>query len=159
MKFFRKWVFLWTVFFIVMAFSSVSFAEHSKATIKVLSGEVFVLTSMAIPAKVGTVLESGDTLQTQVGANAVLELSDGSQLRLGENTNVRINELIQQTATGACISQVKLAWGVLQASLSSHHQKQGSSFSVETPNILVHAKLSQPHIEVIYDLNTNTTTV
>ncbi len=159
MRIFRKWIFLWTTLFIVVAFSSVSNAEQPTATIKVLSGEVSVLTSMAIPAKVGTILETGDTIQTQVGANAVLELSDGSQIRLGENTNLRITELVQQADTGARISQVKLAWGLLQASLSPDHQKQGSSFSVETPHILVYAKLSQPYIEVIYDLNTNSTTV
>jgi hypothetical protein len=136
---------------------SISNAQQPTATIKELNGQAVV--SGTTPATVGAVLRSGDTLQTQTGASVVLELSDGSRLEIGEDTNIEIAELVQEPATGARASRVKLAWGRIRAWLSPGHQKEGSSFNVETPNALIGVKFSQPDIEVIYDPDTNTTTV
>jgi hypothetical protein len=56
------------------------------------------------------------------------------------------------------VSRVKLLWGRVRAILSSGHQKEGSTFDIETPNALVGIKFSQPKVEVIYDPKKQKTT-
>jgi len=134
----------------ILSFSfvpSVSLAQQPTATINTLSGTVLV---NGQEQGKGTVLSAGDVVETQAGASVVLELSDGSLLELGENTKLDIAAL-SQTATGARISRVKMAWGWIRAKLSPGHQKEGSTFDIETPNALVGVKFSQPDVEVSYD--------
>jgi hypothetical protein len=138
-----------------LCFPFESAAQQPTATISALSGTVLV---NGQPQGEGTVLRAGDIIKTQAGSSVVLELSDGSQLELGENTQVDIAEL-SQTATGARRSRVKLAWGWIRARLSPGHQKEGSSFNVETPNALVGVKFSDPRFEVSYDPVTGVTTI
>jgi hypothetical protein len=130
-------------------------AQQPTATIRALKGTVLV---NGQPQGEGTVLRAQDIIETQAGSSLVLELSDGSQLELGENTQVDIAEL-SQTATGARRSRVKLAWGWIRARLSPGHQKEGSSFDVETPNALAGVKFSDPWFEVSYDPVTGVMTI
>jgi len=142
-------VLIWTLL-AVFSFSfvpSASFAQQPTATISALSGEVLV---SGQSATAGTALRAGDTIQTQAGASAVLELSDGSEIQLGEKTQINIDDL-SQTATGARVSSIKLLAGWLRAFLSSEHQQEGSSFTIETPNAQLGVKFSQPDVEVSYD--------
>ena len=129
---FRNQVVAWLllVIFLSSFAPAVSLAQQPTATIKTLSGTVIV---SGQAAKVGAVLSAGDTIQTQAGASVVLTLSDGSELRLGENTEINVADLTQ-TATGARVSSIKLLAGWLRAKLSAEHQRQGSAFTVETPN-------------------------
>ena len=69
---------------------SISLAQQPTATIKTLSGDVLVSSQAAT---VRTVLQAGDTIQTQAGASVVLELSDGSELHLGEKTRITVADL------------------------------------------------------------------
>jgi hypothetical protein len=117
------------------------------ATISALSGTVLV---NGQKQKEGTILITRDVIETQVGASVVLELSDGSQLKLGENTKIDIVDL-SQTATGARTSRIKMLWGRIQALLSPGHHQAESSFDIETPNALIGVKFSQPDVEVSYD--------
>ncbi len=126
---------------------SVSLAQQPTATISALSGDVLV---SGQAATVGTALRAGDTIQTQAGASAVLELSDGSEIQLGEKTQINIDDLTQ-TGTGARVSSIKLLAGWLRAFLSSEHQQEGSSFTIETPNAQLGVKFSEPDIEVSYN--------
>lgn len=95
-------------------------------------------------------LSAGDVIETQAGAQVVLEFSDGSLLELGENTKLDFAEL-SQAASGARVSRVKLAWGWLRAHLAPGHQGEGAAFEVETPNALIGVKFSQPQFWVGYD--------
>jgi len=47
----------------------------------------------------------------------------------------------------------------MQATLSAGHQKEGSAFTIETPNTLVGVKFSHPIVEVSYNPSTNMTIV
>jgi hypothetical protein len=135
------------IIFLFSFVPSVSLAQQPTAIINTLSG--MVLVNGQEQGK-GTALSAGDIIETQTGAHVVLEFSDGSLLELGENTKLDIAEL-SQTATGARVSRVKMAWGWIRAKLSSDHQKEGSKFDIETPNALVGVKFSQPDVEVSYD--------
>jgi hypothetical protein len=149
MSSFRNRVIVWLllVIFSCSFAPSVSFAQQPTATIKTLTGNVLVAGQAA---QMGTVLNAGDTLQTQAGASVVLVLSDGSEIQLGEKTQINIVDLAQ-TATGARVSSIKLLAGWLRAFLSAQHQQKGSSFTIETPNAQVGVKFSQPDVEVSYD--------
>jgi hypothetical protein len=144
-------VVVWILLMLLCVSSGVS-AQQPTATISSLSGKVLVSFQgqAAIPATSGTELRPGDIIETQVGAELVLTLSDGSELLLGENTSLDISALSAQPETGARTSRVKLLWGKVRALLSPNHQKEGSSFTIETPNALVGVKFSQPDVEVTY---------
>lgn len=149
-SYFRNQVVAWLLL-MVFSFSfvpAVSMAQQPTATIRTLNGDVLVSGQVVT---VGAALRAGDTIQTQAGALVVLELSDGSELHLGEKTQISIADLAQ-TSTGARVSRVKLLWGRIRAFLSSEHQIEGSSFDIETPNALIGVKFSEPDIEVSYSL-------
>lgn len=146
---FRNNVLTWTML-AVLALSfvpSASMAQQPFATISALSGTVLV---NGQETGKGTVLSAGDVVETQAGANVVLELSDGSLLELGDQTKVTITELSQTTA-GARVSWITLMWGRIRATLSPEHQQSGSAFDISTPNAVIGVKFSQPDIEVSYD--------
>jgi hypothetical protein len=137
-------------------------AQQPTATIQSISGgEVTVSLQGQNPvaATEGTALQAGDIIETQTGAEVVLLLSEGSEIRLGQQTRLDIAVLIERPKTKARKSFVKLVHGRIRALLSPGHQEEGSSFDVETPNTLAGVKFSQPDIEVIYDRETRTTIV
>ena len=80
---FRNQVVAWLllVIFSCSFAPSVSMAQQPTATISALSGEVLV---SGQSVTVRTALRAGDTIQTQAGASAVLELSDGSEIHFGD---------------------------------------------------------------------------
>lgn len=146
---FRHTTLIWGVL-LVMLWSYlpvVSWAQQPTATINTMSGTVLVNNQQQ---GTGTVLRTGDIIETQVGATMVLELSDGSLLEVGENTKLDV-AVLSRTAAGARVSKMKLLWGRIRAALSPEHQHAGSSFDIETPNALVGVKFSQPDVEVSYD--------
>jgi len=145
----------------VLCFPSLTEAQRPTATITALSGEalVFIQGGSPVPGSVDAVLHAGDTIRTHAGTTVVLELSDGSALILGENTNLDISELAEDPQTGARTSRLKLLWGKMRSLVSSGHQVPGSSFNIETPNALAGVKFSEPDSEVLYDPTMSTTTV
>jgi hypothetical protein len=146
---FRRRAFAWIMLtvFCGSLLPAVGFAQQPTATIKSLSGAVLV---SGQAAQVGAVLTTGDSIQTQAGASVVLELSDGSDIHLGEQTQLSMAALAQ-TGGGARVSKLSLLRGWLRAFLSPDHQQEGSAFTVETPNAQVGVKFSQPDVEVRYD--------
>jgi hypothetical protein len=60
------------------------------------------------PLEAGTVLRNGDHLETGVGSRALLRLSDGSTVKLGENARFELNDM-RRSGTGQ---------GVFKATLS-----------------------------------------
>lgn len=107
-------------------------------------------------ATLGAILQAGDVIETQAVSSAGLRFSDGSELRLGQNSKVDLATLTQVPATKARESRVKLWYGSLRAWIAPEHQTTGSSFEVDTPNALAGVKFSQPVIEVSYDPRTKT---
>lgn len=144
---------------VLFCFPTSGFAQESTATISEFSGPVLVSMKgeKAVEATRGMVLQAGDSIETQAGAQVVLTLSEGSELRLRQNTKIDIAQLTQRPKTKARKSRVKLLHGWVRGLLSPGHQKKGSSFEVETPNALAGVKFSQPDFEVGYDPETGTT--
>ncbi|GAK57049.1 OmpA/MotB domain protein [Candidatus Vecturithrix granuli] len=112
-----------------------------------------------MPASVDMVLWEGDSIRTHAGANLILQLSDGTQLIVAENTNISIAKLAEDPQTGARTSRLILLWGKMRSLVSAGHQAKGSSYTIETPNAFTDIQFSQPDSEVLYDPGTSTTTV
>ena len=100
---------------------AVAEAQQPTATITSLSGTVRVSIQGKEPvaATVGTVLQSGDIIETSAGAQVVLRLSEGSELRLGQHTKIDIAALTQRPKTNARKSRLKLWYGRLRAFLET----------------------------------------
>ena len=133
-------------------------AQQPTAAITAITGDVMVSMQGAAfqTATVGDSLHAGDIIETGVGAGVVLLLSDGSELRLGQNTKIDITALTERPETKARVSRISLLYGKIRAVLSPGHQKKDSSFHVDTPNAMVGVKFSQPIIEASYDPTTQT---
>ena len=127
-------------------------AQQPSATVRVLGGKVLLIIPQqeAVRVKEGDILGPGDMIELKPGASATLALSDGSEIQLGENTKLDI-AMLMETPQKARKSGLKLFYGRLRAFLSGDHQKEGSSFEVETPNAQVGVKFSQPGVLVSYD--------
>ena len=151
--------FLISLLMFMMTWGAPAFAQQPTATVLHLVGEASISDQggLSVTATVGMVLSQGDQIQTYAGARAVLELSDGSEIALGENTNISISELSRYEYTGARKSRIKLWWGRVRSFLSPGHQAPGSSYEVQTPNALVGVKFSEPDTEVIFDPQENKT--
>lgn len=135
--------------------------QQPTAEILFLRGEalVFFQGGSPMPASVNMVLREGDTIRTHAGANLILQLSDGSELIIAENTNINIAKLAEDPQTGARTSRLVLLWGKARSLVSAGHQAKGSSYTIETPNAFTDIQFSQPDSEVLYDPGTSTTTV
>jgi hypothetical protein len=148
-------------FLLLISGSLVESAVTPTAEVRDLSGDVLGTTpdQGTFPAEIGLLLQSGDTIETLLSSSATLALSEGSEIQLNESTKLDIEQLIQDQVTSARRSRVKLLAGQMQATLSAGHQKEGSAFTIETPNTLVGVKFSRPIVEVSYDPTSDTTIV
>ena len=144
--------------FCALVFASELNAQQPTAEIITIKGTVLVSFQGKPPmaATVGAILQAGDVIETLAVSSVGLRFSDGSELRLGQNSKVDLATLTQVPATKARESRVKLWYGSLRAWIAPEHQTAGSSFEVDTPNALAGVKFSQPVIEVSYDPRTKT---
>ena len=144
--------------FCALGFASELNAQQPTAEIITIKGTVLVSFQGKPPmaATVGAILQAGDVIETLAVSSVGLRFSDGSELRLGQNSKVDLATLTQVPATKARESRVKLWYGSLRAWIAPEHQTAGSSFEVDTPNALAGVKFSQPVIEVSYDPRTKT---
>ncbi len=144
--------------FCALVFASELNAQQPTAEIITIKGTVLVSFQGKPPmaATVGAILQAGDVIETLAVSSVGLRFSDGSELRLGQNSKVDLATLTQVPATKARESRVKLWYGSLRAWIAPEHQTAGSSFEVDTPNALAGVKFSQPVIEVSYDPSTKT---
>lgn len=160
----RGWLVGTITLFLVLSAVSASNGRQVTVTITDLRGQMEIYGRSGSPGigrkvKIGELLKVGDTIQTQDGTEATLTLPEGSMLHIGENTSIDLVALAVDPATGARQSQVKLLKGHMRATLSAGHQKEGSSFDIETPNALIGVTFSQPNVDVNYDPETKTTVV
>ena len=144
--------------FCALVFASELNAQQPTAEIITIKGTVLVSFQGKPPmaATVGAILQAGDVIETLAVSSVGLRFSDGSELRLGQNSKVDLATLTQVPATKARESRVKLWYGSLRAWIAPEHQTTGSSFEVDTPNAMAGVKFSQPVIEVSYDPRTKT---
>jgi hypothetical protein len=80
----------------------------------------------------GMALSPGDTIQTDAGARVKLHFADGSEVRLGENAQLRIDAVTIDTAAGTRNILLRLPMGLLRAAAAKLSQSTGSSFEIHT---------------------------
>lgn len=110
------------------------FAQTIAGTISTASGTVQVQRATGtLPVGPGTALNVGDRIITGPGGHAVITLTDGSQLELGEASNLTIDNHALAPTGGRASTRVSLFGGVLR-SLVSATGGAPPNFEVHTPN-------------------------
>lgn len=80
----------------------------------------------------GTELGMGDLIATDAGARVKLRFADGSQVKLGENTQLRIDLAKFSQAEGKRNILLNLPMGLLRAAAAKLPSTTGSSFEIHT---------------------------
>jgi hypothetical protein len=80
----------------------------------------------------GTALSEGDTITTATGARVKLHFGDGSEVRLGENAELKIVSVKVDPAAGTRNILLQLPIGLLRAVAAKFHNSTGSSFEIHT---------------------------
>ncbi len=126
-------VFAFAVILFPLMVASRGFAQTVAGTISTASGSVQVQRGGAsTPATSGTAVDVGDRVVTGAGGSAVITLTDGSQLELGESSNLVIDNHALAPAGGRAGTQVSLFGGVLRSVVNATGGPP--NFEVHTPN-------------------------
>ena len=126
----------WSAVAILLSFaipSSVIAQAPAAGSISSATGSVQLQRAGATaPAGAGTAVDVGDRITTGPGGHAVITLTDGSQLELGESSNLVIDNHTLAPAGGRASSQVSLFGGVLRSVVNA--TGGAPNFEVHTPN-------------------------
>ncbi len=117
-----------------LAIATRVFAQAPVAgTISTAAGSVNVQRGgTSTPATTGTPVNVGDRVVTGAGGHAVITLTDGSELELGESSNIVIDNQALAPAGGRAATQVSLFGGVLRSVVNATGGPP--NFEVHTPN-------------------------
>jgi hypothetical protein len=126
-----------SAFFVVLLLLAVavrSFAQTSVAgSITTAAGSVQLQRGgTSTPATTGTPVDVGDRVVTGAGGHAVITLTDGSQLELGESSNLVIDNQALAPSGGRAGTQVSLFGGILHSVVNA--TGGAPNFEVHTPN-------------------------
>ena len=122
---------------------------EGQASIADLAGLVEVTRSGAnqpVPAVVGDLLSPSDSLTTGIASTVLLRFSDGSRVRLYENTEMTVQE-ISLTSDGTTTTRTYVRLGQVFARVSKLQTKR-SSFSVDSPFVTVAVRGTAFHLSV-----------
>jgi hypothetical protein len=109
------------------------FAQTVAGTISTASGAVQVQRGATVTGvSPGAAVNVGDRVITGPGGHAIVTLTDGSQLELGESSNLVIDNHALAPAGGRAATQVSLFGGVLRSVVSATGGTP--NFEVHTPN-------------------------
>jgi FecR protein len=112
-------------------------AQTAAGTVSSASGGVGIARGGAtLPATPGTPVKQGDKIVSGVEGEAVIILSDGSQLELQPSTTITLD---QYTAGGATPTRVSLASGILRSAVHRTSDTP-ANYQVRTPNAIVTAR-------------------
>ena len=117
-----------------LAIAARGFAQAPVAgTVSTASGTVQVQRAAGlVAAGPGTAVNVGDRVITGPGGHAVITLTDGSQLELGESSNLVVDSHALAPAGGRAATQVSLFGGVLRSVVDA--TGGAPNFEVHTPN-------------------------
>jgi len=129
----RKLIFAIFTILLPVAFAARGFAQTAAGTVSAASGAVQIQRSSGlIAATSGTPVNVGDRIITGAGGHAVVTLTDGSQLEIGESSNMTLDNHTLAPSGGRAATQVSLFGGVLRSVVSAGGGTP--NFEVHTPN-------------------------
>ena len=124
----------------VCAVSQVDAQVATQAEIKAVSGRVEVLRkgqAQWAPATVGAKLTEGDEIRAWGGASAELELPDGTNLVVAENTRLAVTKVAIDPQNKSRVGVFHLAVGKVRASIAESAiklvQSRQSNYAITTP--------------------------
>jgi len=126
------WPLLAVLFYFALTTAAMAQAPMA-GSISSASGAVQIQrASGLIAATSGTPVNIGDRIITGAGGHAVITLTDGSQLEVGESSNMTIDNHVLAPAGGRAETKVSLFGGVLRSVVSATGGTP--NFEVHTPN-------------------------
>ncbi len=141
------------IFCLVLGMTSVSFAVEAKRTGKIIeldgTAEVLPVGGGSVPARIGMILNEGDTLKTAKGCWAVLSLegTEKATVEVEENTQLLLSELMEDVDKGMQKTLLDLAIGkILIRAQKLQHEK--SKFEIKTPTSVVGVRGTTFEVEV-----------
>lgn len=112
---------------LAMADNAGQFTEiEGSVTVKKANGQ-------SVQVVLGTAVGQGDLVTTARSAKATILFKDGSVLRLGSSTSLRINKLVYEEDKGIVDAAYDLARGSLMSVVGSLFGNDGSNYQVTTP--------------------------
>ena len=124
----------------VQAFALTAKIETTVGVVKILkSGQ-----SQWIPARINMQLAASDKIRTELGSEARILFSNGSSVKVDENTVISLNALTSDDGSGN--TQVKVWNGGVFAKVQKLG-KSGSQFQFETPTIIAGVRGTRAGIE------------
>jgi len=134
----KKVFFLCVVFIMVLFFPAAVFAKDAIAYIGEVGGDVRIIKGnpgTEVTAKLGMLLEGGDTIKTRTESFAsVIFQDDGSRVKLGENARLTLNATRQKKKLK---KRMRLETGKMWAKVT---KKRGTDFQVSTPTSVASVK-------------------
>lgn len=139
-KFFK--IFFLILFICILLGSTVNIASRYRAIITRIDGAVLkkdVSRNIWIPAKVGDILDNGDSLKTEKDGYTELKFEDGSIVKVGANTELNIYK-----------NYLFLAIGYIKLYIT----KLFPNFEVRTPSAIAGVRGTEFSVEVLQDMTT-----
>jgi hypothetical protein len=132
---------------LICTITNLSFAQDmTKRTAKIsnIKGavEVKTVTGEVRPAKVGMVLNEGDTVETKSNSTAMLDV-DGSgetaSVEVKANAKLKLSEMLENKKDGVQMTLLDLSMGEILIKAKKLHSEK-SKFEVKTPTSIVGVK-------------------
>lgn len=138
----------------VFAFlASVPAAAQTVGKVTEIQGMVNVKkpSGQLIRAALKTVVAQGDEVRTEKGAKVTILFQDGSILRLGPNTTIRINKLVQQKDKGVVQAVYEVVGGTVMSVVGGLFGGGGNSYQVKTPTAVSGVRGTMFIVQVVDD--------
>lgn len=122
--------------------SAIAKEQQIACSIREVEGEVVVQKAVGgdwEPGVQGDLLRSGDTIQTRGASRVGLLFTDGSIIRLRENSMIKVKSLTQDNETGEMKTSLNVLFGTMWAKVRRIFSEE-SSFEVETPTSVAAVK-------------------
>ena len=135
----------------LLVFCGSLYAESRSATISFLKGTANITKKgekKSVPAKLGLQLSGGDKIETADSTRAELKLDDGTNVRIGENTSLVIEEMLHDTENNKEKSAMKVMFGKIWMNVKKN---VGQESRVITPKIIAAVKGTTYAVEVAKD--------
>lgn len=121
-----------------------------KATVTKMQGEAVVTRAgqqTIEPLKIGTVLGSGDTIETKDNGKVELQIANGNTINMTPNSNLTLSKLISYPATGEYDNLLESKVGMIRANVVAKI-KGKSTFKIKTPTAICGVRGTVFYIEV-----------
>lgn len=108
---------------------------------------------LALPIKIGGLLEKGSKLITEKDENALLEFEDDSKILVRENTEIVLDQLLAYNKTGIAYTRISLNRGRTENFVNKTKSSVGTHYQLTTPSAVMAVRGTEYRVSVSEDQN------